>query len=225
MISKTGSAISWRRQRPIIPLSWWILVSGKPFLTRIQFPAWWSPAHMPCLRTICPGSTNYFTLCCRQSATEVPTLGICFGHQALAQCLGGRVAQRNNGAQIGSVQITITPEGSEDALFGSLPPAFIGQVIHWESAVQLPADAVILAHSHSEPHQAFRVGRCIWGVQFHPEITESIVAQYLDLLASRLLAEGHNVDKLRARLIAAPYSTQVLRNFARYVAGQEACKP
>ncbi|MET4022084.1 GMP synthase-like glutamine amidotransferase/poly-gamma-glutamate capsule biosynthesis protein CapA/YwtB (metallophosphatase superfamily) [Bradyrhizobium sp. S3.2.12] len=155
---------------------------------------------------------------------EVPTLGICFGHQVLAECLGGRLAQRSNGAEVASVQVTVTPEGREDALFRSLPRAFTGPVVHWQSAVRLPADAVILAHSPLEPHQAFRIGRCAWGVQFHPEIPESIVARYLDVLAPRLLRDGHDVDELRAQLVRAPYSMQVLRNFARYVASQEPCR-
>src|SRR5207237_2613348 len=51
---------------------------------------------------------------------QVPTLGICFGHQVLAQCLGGMVTERNTGAQIGSVPITVTREGREDPLFGSI---------------------------------------------------------------------------------------------------------
>src|SRR6267154_3713683 len=81
-------------------------------------------------------------------------------------------------------------------------------------------DAVVLAHSLSEPHQAFRVGPCAWRVQFHPEISRAIVAEYLDLLAPRLLAEGHGVNQLKAHVIATPYSTEVLRNFATYIAAR-----
>lgn len=155
---------------------------------------------------------------------QVPTLGICFGHQVLAQCLGGMVAERKNGAQIGSVPITVTREGREDPLFGSIPRVFAAQLIHWQSAVRLPPDAVILAHSKSEPHQAFRLGPCAWGVQFHPEISKAILTEYLDLLASRLSAEGHDVNHLTSQLVATPYSTDVLRNFARYVANRQLAK-
>lgn len=156
---------------------------------------------------------------------RVPTLGICFGHQVLAQCLGGMVTERNKGAQIGSVPIVVTPEGREDPLFGSIPPTFAAQLVHWQSAVQLPPNAIVLAHSLMEPHQAFRVGPCAWGVQFHPEISKAVVAEYLDLLAPRLAAEGHGVNQLKAEVSATPYSVEVLRNFATYIAAYESCKP
>ncbi|BAB52573.1 mll8746 [Mesorhizobium japonicum MAFF 303099] len=151
---------------------------------------------------------------------QVPILGICFGHQLLAQCLGGVVTARTSGAEIGSIPITVTKEGGKDPLFDSIPPTFAAQLIHWESAVRLPPEAVVLAHSLSEPHQAFRVGPCAWGVQFHPEISKTIVTEYLDLLDPRLSAEGHDVNQLKALVTATPYSTEVLRNFATYVAGR-----
>lgn len=146
-------------------------------------------------------------------AYEVPTLGICFGHHALAQAFGGTVGYRTSGPEIGTAEITTTEAASDDVLFGTLPPAFRAQVVHWQSVLTLPQDAVLLARSEGDPHQAFRVGSSAWGIQFHPEISEFIVRRYIELLAPRLSFEGQDVDQLKAGIAATPLAGAVLRNF------------
>lgn len=109
-------------------------------------------------------------------AAEVPYLGICLGGQLLAAALGAPVVRRR-WEELGSLQVRLTPEGSADRLFRGIPDVFPTFQWHHDS-FDIPAGGVMLASSAACPHQAFRVGRCAWGVQFHPEVTETIIRDW-----------------------------------------------
>ncbi|WP_128374685.1 type 1 glutamine amidotransferase [Streptomyces cavernae] len=130
-------------------------------------------------------------------ASGTPVLGICFGAQALATALGGRV-ERAPRPEIGWT--TVESEAPELVAAG---PWFQW---HFDRFVT-PPGAVELAHSAVGP-QAFRSGRAL-GVQFHPEITEATLRMWFDLGGRRQAAE-HGVDP--DRLLA---DTTALRNESR----------
>jgi GMP synthase-like glutamine amidotransferase len=111
---------------------------------------------------------------CRRALTcGVPLLGICLGAQILAEVLGAAVRRGERGER-GGGQLRLTREGLEDPLFWGLPERFA--VFHWhDNGFDLPEGAVPLARTDVCPEQAFRFGRCAYGVQFHPEVEESIV--------------------------------------------------
>jgi len=134
-------------------------------------------------------------------AADVPVLGICFGSQILARALGGR-GLRAERAEIGWMAI----ESSDP----SLVPA--GPWLQWHrDTFTPPAGATVLANSPAGP-QAYTIGRSL-GVQFHPEVTPEIVADWVagsrDELdrervdANRMLADARALDAdNRARAIA-----------------------
>lgn len=102
---------------------------------------------------------------------EIPVLGICLGHQIIAQALGGQVqVNSSTGAQEGPCEISLTTAGAQDPVIGALQ-AF-GALVLYEShndvVTELPPGAIELATSSECPVQAFRYGSAI-GVQFHPE--------------------------------------------------------
>jgi GMP synthase (glutamine-hydrolysing) len=51
---------------------------------------------------------------------------------------------------------------------------------HNERVVRAPAGATVLAFGEHQPVQAFRYGDSVWGVQFHPEMTDGIVMSVID---------------------------------------------
>ncbi|WP_238482477.1 glutamine amidotransferase [Noviherbaspirillum aridicola] len=112
-------------------------------------------------------------------AARIPVLGICYGHQLLAHALGGEVGYHPGGIEIGTVSVTRTPQSDADALFARLPARFAAQAAHSQSVRRLPPGAVLLAGNDFEPHHAFRVGDCAWGVQFHPEFSPEATAAYI----------------------------------------------
>ncbi|WP_006787348.1 glutamine amidotransferase [Thiorhodospira sibirica] len=150
-------------------------------------------------------------------ALEVPVLGICYGHQLLARAMGGTVDYHPQGEEAGTVEVQLTPEAARDPLFAELPMVFKAHVSHSQTVLQLPPTAVLLAQNAHEPHHAFRLGRCAWGVQFHPEYTPAIMHDYLKAQAPALAAQGHDMLKLTAAVCATPHAQQVLQGFVQWV--------
>lgn len=114
---------------------------------------------------------------------EVPILGICYGHQLLAHATGGTVDYHPHGIELGSHGIDLHAAAQQDALFAHMPAHFTAQLVHSQSARALPEGAVVLASNGHEAHQAFRVGRSAWGVQFHPEFSATAMQAYVAKLA------------------------------------------
>ena len=120
---------------------------------------------------------------------QTPILGICYGHQLLANTFGGWVEDHPKGLEIGSHSIHLYVEAQKDALFYNLPQTFSAYLVHYQSATQLPQDAILLASSTHEHHQAYRIGDRIWGVQFHPEFSQVAMQGYVDILSEELAPE------------------------------------
>jgi GMP synthase (glutamine-hydrolysing) len=149
---------------------------------------------------------------------EVPLLAICYGHQALADALGGEVGDLPGGVEVGTVEVARTPEADDDPLLGSLPEAFPAQAAHRQGVRRLPPGAVLLARTSREPHAAFRVGRCAWGVQFHPEFSPEAASGYVRAVAGRPHS-GIDARALLAPVAPTPTASSVLATFARLATG------
>jgi GMP synthase (glutamine-hydrolysing) len=129
----------------------------------------------------------------------------------------GSVEERACGVEFGTVDVSLTNAATDDPLFCDLTPTFPAQVVHWQSVVQLPKNAIVLARSPLEPYQAFRVGDCTWGVQFHPEMSRPVMYGYLEALGEKVTRDPSGFDTLYAGLTETPVACRVLRNFCDYV--------
>ncbi len=113
------------------------------------------------------------------SAVEqgVPVLAVCLGAELLAQATGSS-AQRAAEPEIGWYPVHIVDEARSDPLIGTLPSPF--DALEWHSYESVPLDrAVALARSETCV-QAYRVGDCAWGIQFHAEVTLPTFEAWLD---------------------------------------------
>jgi GMP synthase-like glutamine amidotransferase len=97
---------------------------------------------------------------------DVPLLGICLGAQQLACVQGGCVFDRAEPA-VGWMPIRLV---GRDLLFEGVPDEF--QALEWHAqSFTVPWHACPLALREGDVGvQAYRAGRCAWGLQFHPEI-------------------------------------------------------
>lgn len=123
-----------------------------------------------------PGLTEETRVIERALQRDLPVLGICLGSQLIARVLGARV-YRNQCLEIGWAPVHFSDAGRADVLFQDLPtPATF---FHWHSdTFDLPSGAEWLAWSDLTRHQAYRFGRNVWGLQFHPEITPEMIADW-----------------------------------------------
>jgi GMP synthase (glutamine-hydrolysing) len=99
----------------------------------------------------------------------IPTLGICYGMQLMAQDLGGRV-ERTGVSEFGKTEF----RAEEGELFVNLPSEQIGWMSHRDSVTAPPTGARVVASSQSTPITAFEdAERRLYGVQFHPEVVHT----------------------------------------------------
>lgn len=153
-------------------------------------------------------------------ARGIPVLGICYGHQLLAHALGGEVANNPNGLEFGTVEIRTTAAAAGDRLFSGCPDRFKAHVTHTQSVIKLPPEAALLAASSRDPHQAFSVGTCAWGLQFHPEFDVDITTAYIRRVKRPLERQGDNPEQLIETGMATPDSAAILRRFAQIVSSR-----
>jgi GMP synthase-like glutamine amidotransferase len=115
---------------------------------------------------------------------DVPVLGLCFGGQMLARVLGGEVF-RSAASEIGWLPV----RSSEPALIPE------GPWFQWHfDSFTLPPGAALVAESDVGP-QAFVAGRSL-GLQFHPEVTPQIMADWVRVYRHELDADGVDPDAL-----------------------------
>ncbi len=111
-------------------------------------------------------------------ARDVPTLGVCLGHQLAGVARGGVVGRNPSGRTVGLVPVALTADGRDDALLGG----FDGQVaVHYNDDVvlEVPSGATLLATLPDGRPQALRYAPRAWGVQFHPETSPEVFAAWL----------------------------------------------
>lgn len=111
---------------------------------------------------------------------SIPVLGICFGHQMLAKVFGGEVGYHPRGKETGLVYIQTAKSAQDDPLLQGFGPSLAAFVAHEQSVLTLPPKSKLLAWNSFEPHQAFCLEDRIWGLQFHPEFSRSIMDYYLE---------------------------------------------
>tara|TARA_Y100000768_G_scaffold23885_1_gene16146 strand:+ start:182 stop:874 length:693 start_codon:yes stop_codon:yes gene_type:complete len=133
-------------------------------------------------------------------------LGICFGHQVLAHCLGAKVKKNKLGWELGSYKINLTTKGLKNRLFEGFSPQEIVYESHQDTVLDLPVNVDILADS-KKSNQSFSYNEKVFGVQFHPEFSKEVTRMLMDLR----IAKGISVDS--NDLLDSPKSHSVLKNF------------
>jgi GMP synthase-like glutamine amidotransferase len=106
----------------------------------------------------------------------LPVLGVCLGAEQLAAALGADVMP-GPAPECGVGEVHLTTAAIDDPVFGPAPTPL--PCVHWHGdTFSLPAGAVRLARNDAYENQAFRVGERAYGLQFHVEVTASLVAHW-----------------------------------------------
>lgn len=118
-----------------------------------------------------------------------PYLGLCLGHQLLADALGGTCGPQNP-PEIGVMEVELTEEGESDPIFSNMPVT--QKCLQWHSVcvAQPPEDTTVLASSDICRVQAMRVGDRAWSMQYHVEIEPDTVSNWGEIPAYRQALEN-----------------------------------
>jgi GMP synthase-like glutamine amidotransferase len=115
---------------------------------------------------------------------NLPYMGICLGAQLLADALDGEV-QPMATPEVGLLEVHLTEEGLNHPLMAGLPKTFKVLQWHGQEVKKLPSEAILLASSSHCPVQAYAFGDRALGLQFHSEVTESTVEDWVQIPAYR----------------------------------------
>jgi len=115
---------------------------------------------------------------------EIPIVGICFGHQILAQALGGQVERFPGGWSI----------GPQEYLFDGISDPVVINAWHQDQVTVLPAGSTRVATSPFCENAALVYGDRAFTIQAHPELhnafTSDLIEARRDILAPELVAEA-----------------------------------
>ncbi len=108
-------------------------------------------------------------------AAEIPMFGACFGHQAIALALGGKVGANPEGWVFGLVEARYR-DGTKLPLYAS----------HSEQVTRLPEGAEVLAEGPDCGVAAFVIGTSVMTTQYHPEMEPDFIAALVEHLSGEL---------------------------------------
>jgi GMP synthase-like glutamine amidotransferase len=113
---------------------------------------------------------------------NLPYMGICLGAQLLADALGGEVKSMPS-PEVGLLSVKITSAGLDHLLMRGLPE--IRKVLQWhgQEVKRLPEGSTLLASSDHCQVQAYAVGDYAFGLQFHSELTDATVEDWVKIPA------------------------------------------
>jgi GMP synthase-like glutamine amidotransferase len=143
---------------------------------------------------------------------QIPTAGICFGHQAIAQALGGQVEKAETGWGGGVHRLTVT---HSEAWMEPFQPSLDLLYLHQDQVVRLPQGAASLGRTDHCREAFYRIGKTMLGLQAHPELSPAYLAT---VLADRRERMGEQVvEEALASLSRPTDACVVARWIDRYL--------
>jgi GMP synthase (glutamine-hydrolysing) len=151
----------------------------------------------------------------------MPILGICFGGQILSQAFGGKVVHGPDRKEMGTFELTRSPNAVHCPVFKELPERFHAQLGHQDHIDEIPEGAVHLASSELSHHQAWTFpGEPMYALTFHPELDEDAMHYRINFYADEYGLDEPTLEEMRGGIFAAPEAVRVIRLFLDRVVGE-----
>lgn len=116
----------------------------------------------------------------REASGQVPMVGICFGHQIMAEAYGGRVIKSPKGWGAGLHSYEIKRHAGW--MNSDRGPTLSIPVSHQDQVIELPPDAIVLAASEFTPYAVLEYPqRRALSLQGHPEFSPEYASALIDL--------------------------------------------
>jgi GMP synthase-like glutamine amidotransferase len=147
-------------------------------------------------------------------AAKTPMLGICFGHQIMADALGGDVRKSEKGWGLGRHVYGVT---SRPAFLGGDLPAFAIACSHQDQVITPPAEADVFLSSAFTPNAglAYKNGAAI-SMQPHPEFEDDYTVALAELRRGK--APDETIDTALASIATPSHSTEVAGYLGAFLA-------
>jgi len=145
---------------------------------------------------------------------DIPTLGICFGHQMLGKTLGTEVVRDQSQSKSGSHKVNLSDHGKNDKLFKDFPEDFYVQYGHKDSLSCTPKDSLLLANGDKCKVTAFKHKNNIYGVQFHPELDKEDIIFKVKMYPSYT---EKSLEEFEKDIKESPYGRKVIENFIKHL--------
>jgi GMP synthase-like glutamine amidotransferase len=147
---------------------------------------------------------------------DIPTLGICYGHQMIGSFAGAQVKYSPTQRKTRSHQLKVVVDTQSCPLLCDLPEVFYAHYGHKDVVDRIPEEAtLILSGGESCQVSALQYKRNIYTVQFHPELTYVDMAERIKNTTG-YLPPGTKVEEV---FIDDASSSKILRNFGSLVQG------
>ncbi len=134
------------------------------------------------------------------AAQKTPLVGVCFGHQILAQALGGKVIKSPKGWGLGPAQYNYTKLPN---WLNRHQGEFSGNAVHQDQVIELPEQATVLASSDFCPNAVLAYGDPqapdAISIQPHPEFENELVLDLLEIRRGETF-DLASTDQAMARL-------------------------
>ena len=141
---------------------------------------------------------------------EKPLIGVCFGHQIIADALGGEVEKSHMGGGIGVHRYDVNRQHS---WMRSHPQHACIYAFHQDQIVKKPEQAEVFLSSEFCPYAGLSYGRSIISVQGHPEFGDDYETALLEAYGGSVVPQAQADSALAAMRAGAQADTEMLADW------------
>ena len=155
-------------------------------------------------------------------ALDKPLIGLCFGHQIIAEALGGKAIKSDKGWGLGSRYMPTSSEGIAPLKEVNHGKGFSLLYVHQDQVTELPQGAELLAGDEFCPIGAYSIGDKVLSFQGHPEFTGEVLEAIMDFREENMGSE--TVKKAQTSLAEPQDSASITDTIVAFIRAHQASR-